>query len=408
MLNVKRTVIQVDNTTLAGAGRAVYRGSATLGGQHADGYYRDRPDAIQDDVRSLAELLTAIVLFDEIRWDGSSCVQDSPEMPDALSPWSDAWVYSWFPAFNATEDGKRIIEPVTFGRSDKLVELSIDLVLRWLDAQRSSIASSLPPGFRTPQAYRRSDYHDRRSFEARRSQYPSLSDEDIALAMFLHRGVFYQSYALSTEGVCYLPHSYRSILLGAAGGHILGCLAAYYRQTKMGFDAQNIVEAVSKIVFDAATALHVLPPLVDTPIRSIGAAFLAMFQDPEAALMEALEFRDTAPGQALRTQLLELILTASSRGIPATLPARRQIARDIAHTTLHRFGASAVGDLTSQNLLLAQLGPVEKPLQAILRVLPEATQAKITKALYTPFSEPSGFQLLFSYYFPDTGPYVPQ
>lgn len=99
------TVVLIDNTTFASAGRAMYHGNKeTKGGEHAEDYSLRYPNAISLDRHSLAEFLRAFILFDVLVWDGSSYVQELEDMDDASG--GGVWVYDWFPQFNyAHENG---------------------------------------------------------------------------------------------------------------------------------------------------------------------------------------------------------------------------------------------------------------------------------------------------------------
>jgi hypothetical protein len=67
------TRVLLDYTSFAAAGRAIYYGDlGTEGGRHASSYYELYADARTEDQRSLAEVLTALVLFDQLVWEGSS------------------------------------------------------------------------------------------------------------------------------------------------------------------------------------------------------------------------------------------------------------------------------------------------------------------------------------------------
>jgi hypothetical protein len=97
MTQAEKSTVIIDNTTFASAGRAIYHGDKrTDGGKHAEEYYQSYPDAVFLDKQSLAEFLTAFTLFDELLWDGSSCIQEVIEHnPDV----SYIWIYDWFPQF---------------------------------------------------------------------------------------------------------------------------------------------------------------------------------------------------------------------------------------------------------------------------------------------------------------------
>ncbi len=60
-MSMNTTTVLIDNTTIAGAGRAIYITSRTDAGgtSHAEEYYSQYPDALAIDSISLAELLTA-------------------------------------------------------------------------------------------------------------------------------------------------------------------------------------------------------------------------------------------------------------------------------------------------------------------------------------------------------------
>lgn len=191
----------IDNTTLAGASRLVVDDS------RAQEFWSRFPDHQSVDHSSFLDFITAIVLFRDIYVTGDSKAQ--------------------------TQANRTVRELVARGRSqwveDTVSELAVlapgfDSVVSRLDlfeeaglavySEESAIAAVLlTPGLhcpKLPSVY--GTTHVR--WGALKGQMPSASDSQVALALFLQRGLFLRQQARK-RNLVYMPYLYRGELLGA-------------------------------------------------------------------------------------------------------------------------------------------------------------------------------------------------
>jgi hypothetical protein len=213
-----KTRILLDNTTFAASGRAIYCGDLkTEGGVHAEEYYRKYSDAEVIDRRSLAELLTAIVLFDQLLWEGSSwytqeseqTVKQHAQDPDPKT----AWLYTWFPVFSQAHK-ESIIQHHFTENPGMLLTTAHKRALEWVTKRMQTGKYQLPENFKIPQSYYDPDHYERGHLEGMiPSDEPNFDKRYIPLALFLARGLYYQSAVLREDGWSYLPHSFRSVLM---------------------------------------------------------------------------------------------------------------------------------------------------------------------------------------------------
>ncbi len=157
---IETSKVLFDNTSFAGTGRAIYAGdSFSKGGSHAADYYELYADAIAEDQRSLAELLTALVLFDELLWEGSSFLSQeiqemNDDMPGKHDDFSNAWVYSWFPVFSeAHREG--VIKHHFARNAGMQLPVARKRAVQWASSRLKEGKIEFPKNFRIPLCYKR-------------------------------------------------------------------------------------------------------------------------------------------------------------------------------------------------------------------------------------------------------------
>lgn len=391
-----KSVVMVDNTTFASAGRSIYYGNKTTeGGRHAEEYYSRNLDALSLDRQGLAEFLTALILFDVLVWDGSSCVQELKGMGDAVL--NDAWVYNWFPQFEyAHKEG--IIEDICADGAGNRLGRARLLSMQWVKEHFSELTSKLPMGFRIPLVYSSERYHDRREFISLNEKYNlNLQGEQLALAMFLHRGMFYQSRVFSEDGWSYLPHSHRAYLLSLPEIISMSIMCdddSYFdlREPITGTDILKIID--EHFQRELRNAMKVKPIPVGA---ALGASFMQIHYEAYRAFSEALSFRESAYGQRIREQFRELINLGNVSNRQGIENRVREIDQSLQNEARSHFGAAWAPD-PSTTYAINFFGSFKYIVEPLLSYLPAHFREGATKFLHRQFYR-NGFQILFRHYF---------
>jgi hypothetical protein len=393
-----KTVVMIDNTTYASAGRAIYSGRKdTEGGRHAEDYYRRYPDAVSLDRQSLAEFLTALVLFDTLVWDASSTIQESKDAEDSVGSWTwNPWIYQWFPQFDlARKEGiiSHVDEYWAFRRLNRARLLS----LLWVKEHYSKYKATLPMGFRIPLAYKSEDYRDLSRFDELNSEGNfNLNKEELAVAMFLHRGMFYQSRVCSQDGWSYLPHSYRAHLLRIPEiiGMTVMCDGDTYFELRDVITGVEILRSIDEhFQQELNKAIKLKPIPVGT---ALGASFMQMHDEAYSAFTEALSFRYSKYGENIRKQFRELVALGSVSNRQGIENRILNIDRSLRNEARSYFGAAWTPDPNS-TYVLNFIGSWKALIEPIINYLPMPFQEGATKFLNKQFNR-NGFQILFSRY----------
>ncbi len=97
------TEIIIDNATLAAAGRATYcdaiDDTCFEAKTHIQQYKKSYPTSSSNDITSLSELISALILYDVLKWNRGSKVSESREQSTGNLPNELCWVYKWFPVY---------------------------------------------------------------------------------------------------------------------------------------------------------------------------------------------------------------------------------------------------------------------------------------------------------------------
>jgi hypothetical protein len=410
------TNVVVDNTTFAAAGRVMYSGDLSVeGGQHAEDYYRKFKDQKRSDAQSFLELLTALILFDSLSWNGSSAAQDARNMNDAH--WfseEETWVYKWFPLFWMAANQGNAIQHRTYTGDRKTdgvrLEKAQRVAVEWTRQYAEEKNRSLPLGFRTPIVYLDPKHHERWEITSLLEQRElQFTDDKIALALFLSRGLFYQSETLSEPGLSYLPHSYRAVLLSdpTIASLSLTCseqVADYLkpRTYKDPMDGIKVMREIQKVFSEELKHSKGLESEEFNSAMSIAGAFLQRTKgDCKGAFCDVMEFRETGAGKRLREQVREMVILAEeSKLLPlkARLERLRKELQDIEREQLGHASQSNSANPYLIDLIEKGLGSQGFLLKPLLSLIPLEAREAVTKFGNITFF-PSGFQLIFRNYF---------
>lgn len=358
-------------------------------------HYEYYPDAEMDDRDALAQLLTALTLCDELVWDGSSIIQESQAMNDAR--FDDAWIYDWFPIFRLMHDNGLLRHVVSRGSEDRLLKARL-AALRWVKERYVTREWVPPQGFHVPLSCSLGTHEDSAHFVYLNNHHGlQLRDEEVELALFLHRGLFYQSRVRSqaADGWSYLPHHYRAAVLQDVPCGVLSALCA--DEVTMGpaaISPTELLETLDARFFRQVTLAARVPPRKAG--YAIGTAFLAARFHAADAVSEALWFRATDKGEQLRAIFRELVVLGQDSNIQGIERQLQQLERELANEARHIYGTGSEPDRKS-DFLIDLTGTWKGVVQPLLSMVPLRVRDAVTRALYTSVPR-SGFQILFRKY----------
>jgi hypothetical protein len=401
---MSETSVLIDNSTFAAAGRVFYLSdAATEGGRHAREYYAAYHDARALDWQSAGEFLTALILFDRLCWDSASASGEAPTETD----YRDPWLYAWFPLFRKAHMLGIIEDFEERYVSGERLCLAQQLAFKWVEEQIATGAHKLPRGFRVPLAYYSDGYCEREAFEGlnRDHGFP-LTEHQLAIAMFLHRGLYYQSYTHGSttwfegQSWSYVPHAHRACLLRSPSWNLLSTICNDEELwlgavRKLEITAPELMQELDRRFFhalDKTVKIECMPGSI-----ALGASFLQCRRsDPTRALEDALEFRESRAGLQVRgffSELVGLGKASNKQAIEDRLSDFEALLRDAGRS---RFGTSWAAD-PKAGFLLGLLGSLKDVLAPVLNMVPRRTREAVTRVLYTSTQE-HGFQILFKSY----------
>ncbi|MCP4897457.1 MAG: hypothetical protein GY906_10845 [bacterium] len=400
------TIALIDNTTFAAAGRTFYHNDPSgKGGLHAREYYSEHRDAKAIDRQSTSEFLTALVLFDSLRWDSASSSGETPAVTDDRRYLP--WLYDWFPLFHeASQLG--IIEDFEerYVSWDRL-NLAQQLAFKWVEEQIATEAFQLPSNFRVPLAYYSEDYADRGDFERLNAKNDwALTEDELAIAMFLHRGLYYQSYSygpsewVDFEGWSYLPHSYRASLLRSPSWNLLATVCNDQdlwlgQMHKLEITAPEIVRELDRRFFQALDKTVKIEPIPGGV--ALGWSFLQEnWREPTHALESALEFRESRSGKEVRAFFGDLVALGKDSNRQAIEDRLGDFEKMLQGAARRRFGTSWTPD-PKAGFLIGLTGSWKDVLAPALDIMPRRIREAVIRVLYTSTYE-HGFQILFNSY----------
>lgn len=169
------------------------------------------PKHIAIDQLSLAEFLTAICLFDEIRIESSSIIHSRGLKEKALFSEVERRVWASFQDEIAEAINFEAIRTIDLNaENDKTFKLAYDIYCSPFKKKLK-----LPEGLTLPDVYTSHDYIFRDEFmQINRSEDHQLTNEDLTEAMFLHRGLLLQKFA-HIANADYIPYLYRGEMLSS-------------------------------------------------------------------------------------------------------------------------------------------------------------------------------------------------
>jgi hypothetical protein len=305
-----------------------------------------------------------------------------------------AWVYSWFPIFLEAYNSGSVRHH--FARNAGMqLSSAHHRAVQWVSTRLREI--KLPRGFRTPLCYKDVQHPERdRIVSAAQLARISLHDDEIPIALFLSRGLFYQSVALAESGWSYLPHSFRNVLLRDTSAQA----AALICSATTTIDAENVLSELDAVFLKRVAQVAKVPEPMYKCI-SIGAALLRKSRSPRTAIELALEFRDTTQGKAVREYFRHLIQLGRGGRFVDIKAHIAELDKSLRDAVLHKFGYCENNEFGDEKVAIGLSGPLKDVTEAALALLPATKRAAITRILHTPLTPPSGFQVLFSYYFPE-------
>lgn len=380
------TKIIIDNATLAAAGRATYSKNVGVlsraSKNHILEYYNNYPTAALTDIKSLSELISALVLYDSLIWNRGSFVEEEKEQFTSNLINENCWVYSWFPDFKIAYHND-ILLPFNSYRNEEIQYQSQNYALDWVSKNYREYTSKLTTDFKIPNAYFSDKYHYLPEFQEKNKKY-KLNNDELAAAMFIHRGLFYLSFAHSKEGLSYLPHAHRSIFLVDDELSLYSYLASGSRVfSTRAVEIQDRIEEILE-----AKRNHAIGGASSFQLNAIGGAFIHKY-GVEKAFSEALNFRLTDKGKEVRQQF-RLLTDAGNKSDNITVNmVLKQISRDIDTIIKSKLGGS-ISDIIKFEIIPSWAS-------YLLDYLPIDFQKNVVKASSKSIRT-TGFQLIFGEY----------
>lgn len=394
--------VLIDNTSLAGAGRMMYREpivDASLstsecwhagpkGTEHARAYYRAHsgPDMRQEliDLESFCEVLTSLVLFERIRWNQDSVTE--------MGMVQGNWLYALFPAFQfAYEDGI-----VRGTRSKKDGDRRRSCWLLSGQHVKALLDVELPVGFRLPNMYSDPEHPDRMEF-LKATDGLCSTEEEVSLAMFVGRGLYYQSDALLND-LSYIPHRYRSpfLTIPRIAKHSLIaaiCAQAPKHQPDFGRQTMNALDSVFEEELSASIGEQ-----WDGHFGGIATAFLSgAGMNPRRAWENVMNFRQSTQGREVREAFADLVrLNAEGRALQSRARIE-EIRQQLMAIQRHKYGHSTRSrrtDIATESLVNTLADNFSFLVRPIRSLIPLSVYEKVIQIGNVSIGQ-TGFQLIF-------------
>ena len=272
------------------------------------------PDHRSIDEASLADFLTAICMYEEMLLESSSAWNDKELRSEGYRSAGriDGSSAGWVDQLKRLlpRSVSLLIKNVSFGRSAINEQESC---AKAYDVLCSPLKKDilLDSGEKIPNVYFAKDYIYREQFQAlNEANDLKLSDEELAQAMFLHRGIFLQSHA-HENGCVYLPYQYRGKLLSklppmiwARAPHDGICQARLPLAQGSRLNETDYVNALNEFYYSLLQSVTWTTYSADVPF--VGASILAAARgNPRDAIDIALDYREKG---FLRKAMFELDL----------------------------------------------------------------------------------------------------
>jgi len=391
----QETIAFVDTTTLAGAGRVLHVKEPHEGGKHADEFYSRYPDTPQEDWLSFVKLLTIVSLFDKVVWEASSETYENQlvENFDGLVS-CEPWLYRYFPAFKSVKAD--LITDVYLNGNNSIWNESIKQACLLVDNIGKNEINSILSTIRLPKWVKDPNHYDRSTLtELASNDKISIDGVKPELALFLARGLYYQSLAVIRDYTGYVPHSFRSLLLVRPDVLRRLPVVLYHQQVEPRDQVAELLESVNRVVAESA-GQWISPEYSEQRAFAIGYGFIKKYRQPQEAWQAALEFRSSMAGSDARTEFKILSKLAKEENYPLLNLQLKKIDKLLSDYTIHKYGASNRGKATFG---VSIIGDMAKKLEYIFDALPDRLKININKLLFYPIGKPTGLQVLFSNYF---------
>ncbi len=359
------------------------------------------PSAEREDRRALYELVTALVLVDELTWEGSSTLTDVTDPPldpdfgkralDSGGHQNLAWVYRWFPKFETLRQDKTLLPTYLYDVDRDRLGLAQELVVKWIagmDALRRTQTSLFVN--KIPLCYRDPAHPDRHAVRTYGDFRPRLTEDEISVALFVSRGVFYQACTKASNLEGYLPHSCRGYLLQDEG---LREIVDYCALCTNEISATQVLEWVDSTVYERARAVATRG-LPQGKGMSVGGSFFRGTASPLAAWESAIAFREGPSGIELRQHFRGLLDLAAQDDKIRINQALVEIDKQLVTATIHVKGCLDTPP-AEERLVLDALPWWGK---AAHYMLPESAKGALRKALFASLTNKSPYQMLFDAY----------
>ena len=355
---------------------------------HISTYSREYPTSIASDAVSLSELITSLILFDELTWNRGSCVEEDNDQFTGMVPKERLWVYSWFPVFRQANEFQILTEFQEYYRYEASREHESQIYsLKWVKEYYSSYKGKLPADFKVPEIYGSTNYMYRRDFEKLNIQF-ELNEEQLQIAMFIHRGLFYLSHVFSKEGCSYLPHGNRASFLIDEKLSLMSYIISGCNNYKYRVDAKSISDKIDQIIREKRDCAIGNSKI---SFSGIGGAFVHKY-GIENAVIKAIEFRNSSAGVEVR-QLFSYMTDSGLKPDNISINSElKKLSKEIDDVTKAYLGG-VVSDLSAS----AQLVGLPKWAEYLASKLSNKVQSSVVKAAHKVIA-PSGYQLVFRNY----------
>jgi len=312
-------------------------------------------------------------------------VSESREQSTGNLPNESCWVYKWFPVYLKAYNNN-VLVPFRDYNDDQMQYEAQIYALDWVKRRYESYKPNLPTYFKVPNSYTSDQYCYLQDFEKKNKDY-NLSYDELSVAMFIHRGIFYLSHTFKHHGSSYLPHSNRASFLTDDELSLQSYLIANNDDRKKiyGVSAGNIQKKIEKIIETKRKESIGTSPFT---LNGIGGAFIHKYGISNA-FEEALSFRETAKGEEVRKLFRNLVYAGSNSDNVSITVILKQLSKEIDSMIKSKLG----GDIIDQ-IQFSELPFWSKYLASFIPQKLSKTLVKGTNIVV----RPTGFQMIFDQY----------
>ncbi len=258
--------------------------------------------------------------------------------------------------------------------------------LDWVKRRYESYKPKLPSFFKVPDSYSSNQYYYLEDFNEKNKNY-NLNDDELSVAMFIHRGIFYLSHSFKNNYSSYLPHSNRASFLTDDELSLQSYLIANSNDRKNIYrvSAGNIQKQIEEIIEIKRKESIGSSPFT---LNGIGGAFIHRF-GVSNAFEEALSFRETAKGEEVRELFRSLVYSGGNSDNVSITMVLKQLSKEIDSMIKSKLG----GDIIDQ----IQFSDLPFWSKYLANFIPQNLSKKLVKGTNI-VVRPSGFQMIFNQY----------